>query len=905
MDIWDIQSWFSLATETGLSIMSLGVPGLRSEVDEQVFTGGVTAMQAMFTAEIGAETESFIGGGKTSKVGRFAVSVDRAGKKVTAIAQFLLVSRVGADIPEPLIIFSRDLVVELSEHIMRSDDYNETSLDQIEIPVVADPFIQIVENLRKKYKKLPSQNQRLIPFVQAKVRSALISYEFSEALRAISQQSSLKPIQEKQRDYLNRFAIDIFNSILADNPTIAILHGHPKKIKEEINQFIQTSVKEIAKTVIVKLKEISNEYIEQEMSEILSTFGKADIREKRDSLQEILHNKVLRHVIRNYPLLVLVNPSLSVRSVSLGNIISEITSKIIFEYDKGGILSKISENLMPSPSGELTGVFIRSFTGSFTLGLSDPGWLFISWLLNDLSKTHKIKIEKAVKELEVPDSQKESILTNLNSFSSEFKGRGKKDLTFSLSTIGDAKTLIDSLELSLTRAFSYYFQDAFLSKQKGLGTIPRDFAMTLGELGRGAQWTYVALQVISFLCNKNWEVFSPYDNIPLATDLEAASQDYLSINTSWNSDNISYFWYSPSRILEACHTRLKSVITDNLSLIKNELMKTLDHIEELENGVTKFFDNPLKVSPMEVSPLEFAPLRPLHSKIGKKIEKELYNGAKQAYDQAIRDYLKLLQPIWKARKQVIDRKKKVSHLEKQIQKSRSSPAKIRSSFVAVKQKIEDGIKKEQKGILQKLERELKRVERDLSKVISEARFYAFKTSSIDEGYSIISPSDTLTMTWQNIRQFSLDPIVGDLFEIPHLYFGTRILRRLFYSTEEQILQMLAFKETSNMLEDIITSTRKEGESLLSNLRARLSQYSQRTLYDDIIQFPLHEIKQTYLNEDPAIIQSNNSLYLEIGRLPRNISSNLTQFSEIVGEDVLATVTDKEVVVSLKLPFTLE
>ncbi len=904
LDQWDIQSWFSLATETGLSIMSLGVPGLRSEVDEQVFTGGVTAMQAMFTSEIGADTESFIGGGKTSKVGRFSVTVNKRNKKVSAIAQFLLVSRTGADIPQEMISFSRDLVIELSEHIMNSDAYNETSLDQIEIPTVADPFIQMTERLRKKYKKIPAKNERLIQFCQDKVKSALISYEFSEALRAISQQTSLKSIQEKRKDYLNRFTTDIFNSILEDNPTVAILFGRPKKILEEISQLVHISVEKISQTAITMLRNVSNDLIEQQMSDILSTFGKADIREKKGDLRDSLQKRVLRHVLRNHPLLVLANPSLTVRSDNLNTIVEEITAKIIFEYDKGGILSKIGEKIMDtSPSGQLTGVFIRSFTGSFTLGLTDPGWLFISWMLNDLSKVHKTKMEVVIKKLEVPESQKDSILANLKAYKSEFKG--KKEIVFSLQTMGDAKTLIDSLELATTRSFSYLVNNAFISKQKGLGSVPYEFARILSDIGRGAQWSYVALQIINFLCKRNWDVFSPQDNIPLATDLESAGRDKLTHTDSWSSEKKSYFWYSPQRVLEACETQQKTVISYNVKIIKQEFERALFQITELQTTLTEFFDNPLKKSPVEIAPIEFASLKPIKSKLGSKIESDFYNDVKKAYYDAIKELVKVVNPIFKARKQVLARKKKQDHLEKQIQKYKTSLSKIQPIFISVKEKIDDKLEKEQKGLFQKLEREINRAERDLSKVISEARFYAFKTSTIEEGYSIVTPLDTLTITERTLRQISLDPIVGDLFEIPHLYFATRILRRLFRSTEDHAIQMLAYGEVSNMLKDIIATTSREEESIISNLRARLSQYSQRTLYDEIIQFPLQEIKKSYFNEDPAIFQEANNFYLEIGTIPKDAHSDLSQFSKIVGEDVLATLKGNKIIISLKLPFILD
>jgi hypothetical protein len=47
-----VQTWYSVASVTGLSLVSLGSPGLKSEMDEQIFTGGTTAVAQLLGEEV-------------------------------------------------------------------------------------------------------------------------------------------------------------------------------------------------------------------------------------------------------------------------------------------------------------------------------------------------------------------------------------------------------------------------------------------------------------------------------------------------------------------------------------------------------------------------------------------------------------------------------------------------------------------------------------------------------------------------------------------------------------------------------------------------------------------------------------------------------------------------------------
>ena len=50
----NLKAWFSIASSTGLSVVSLGTPGLKEDLDEQVFAGGISAVSHLLSTEIGS-----------------------------------------------------------------------------------------------------------------------------------------------------------------------------------------------------------------------------------------------------------------------------------------------------------------------------------------------------------------------------------------------------------------------------------------------------------------------------------------------------------------------------------------------------------------------------------------------------------------------------------------------------------------------------------------------------------------------------------------------------------------------------------------------------------------------------------------------------------------------------------
>ena len=107
--------WVSIASETGFSVLSMGKMGLRGEsIDDQVFTGGLTAVESLIGVEVGIDEDRFIGGSSIHKTGRFKVK--RPDGKL--IGQFLVVSPEKLKIPDSLIEYYEYLVTIFAEKIL-------------------------------------------------------------------------------------------------------------------------------------------------------------------------------------------------------------------------------------------------------------------------------------------------------------------------------------------------------------------------------------------------------------------------------------------------------------------------------------------------------------------------------------------------------------------------------------------------------------------------------------------------------------------------------------------------------------------------------------------------------------------------------------------------------------------
>ena len=152
----DPVTWISLASLAGLSLVSLGQPGLKSGLDEQVYTGGLTAVQQILGGEIGGDTTRFVGGSDKHKTGRFLVKSSSS----ELIGQFLLISPRNLPVAPALIEYYEHLVTFFAEETLKTDlvEKAEKMYSAFGVSDIIPFFLSSIKKARKKVsipQKLP------------------------------------------------------------------------------------------------------------------------------------------------------------------------------------------------------------------------------------------------------------------------------------------------------------------------------------------------------------------------------------------------------------------------------------------------------------------------------------------------------------------------------------------------------------------------------------------------------------------------------------------------------------------------------------------------------------------------------------------------------------------------------
>ncbi len=150
----EIVAWFSLASPSGLSVASVGTPGLKDDVEDQVLTGGLTAIQQILGSEIGGKDDRFIGGSPSSRMGRIRFKQEgEEGKEM--VAQFLMISSTGDPIPDVMVNLAEEICMKFTDSIVSNNEMMaevEQSFSTLTILATLDMFIDSVAFARKKVK---------------------------------------------------------------------------------------------------------------------------------------------------------------------------------------------------------------------------------------------------------------------------------------------------------------------------------------------------------------------------------------------------------------------------------------------------------------------------------------------------------------------------------------------------------------------------------------------------------------------------------------------------------------------------------------------------------------------------------------------------------------------------------
>ncbi|MHA2297701.1 MAG: hypothetical protein ACXAEU_20080 [Candidatus Hodarchaeales archaeon] len=551
----NVVAWFSIATPTGLSIASIGTPGLKDDVEDQVLTGGLTAIQQILGSEIGASDDRFLGGSPSSRMGRFRLKHGPEEEQKEIIAQFLMVSATGETIPEPMINMAEAVCTDFSMKIVSNKELMaevEQNFMTLNILSTLDIFVDSVTEAKKRVKV--SSNDRVFDQeIRALIVSALEDHEFSPTLETITEkpkgyQETIQFIQTNSKDFIEELKREILALLCYKNPYSLLIKSKPSDAHKRTRKIFEESTREIIDRTGDILVYVLDEVKEHDILTIIREFSITELADKKSKIRELVEDHVMKRLSKKWPLLLLINPELEHGFTSFNARIGSFVDAIFAEYDLGTVLGNIAEIMVGEKEDQFAvekiGEYIKNFTMNFPTGISNHAWTYMRLLLHLIeSKTGKT-LEKALKSIELTGIHETTIDKKLKTIKIPKKLKPLR-LASTDDNIANFYTAVgDSLSIAFQQLFNALVWD--YNEQK-VGGMVENFASYLQDFVFEAQKGYSLLQTInvvqkSRLPTDGRDMPQLKDLIEIrdkdSSRLEEVKKNFLEITSYWEPETI-------------------------------------------------------------------------------------------------------------------------------------------------------------------------------------------------------------------------------------------------------------------------------------------------------------------------------------------------------------------------------
>ncbi len=402
--MFNYNAWFSVALEYGLSIFSIGKVG---SSDDQLLTGGLTAVESLLGSEIGlTKKEGFVVDHGSSHMERIPFSYEEQ----NIYAQFLIQSLDSEKIDENYKTLAKTFITELSNNLL-----NSTLLDEIQntpkklsMDKINDILLESYEMTHKKI-KVKTNNEFLSEIVKNVILHSFQNYNFSEALIHLSNlddDDALTYLDSNREILLSKYILDIQNKIINDYPLIFLI-TQPVFFKNELDEII---AKELEFNRLNQTEKFLSEIIEEIFKDnsLKSIIHKFDINTLREDTKpiSILIDKLLKtKLLKKSPLILLLTQELDLSTV----IKEKVVDRVLKEYDIGNIVSQIAKALIlkAHPEDEMQAKlvfdFFRDLSRIYPGGFPKQLWIIITNLLQIYANEAKQNLLKVNKLIDIDD----------------------------------------------------------------------------------------------------------------------------------------------------------------------------------------------------------------------------------------------------------------------------------------------------------------------------------------------------------------------------------------------------------------------------------------------------------------------------------------------------------------------
>ncbi|MHA2365200.1 MAG: hypothetical protein ACXAC7_14670 [Candidatus Hodarchaeales archaeon] len=807
----NIISWFSLASSTGISVVSLGSPG-KTNLDEQVFVGGIQAVYQLLSTEIGSQEQDFIGGGDTRKMGRFVVSPPGFDSEV--ISQFLLMSNDGKKIPNSLIELAQEISIDFATHMIFSPIWQdvETSYRILSPLDVLETFIESVSRSRKKLRgKIPSEDAFFDEKVYELINDSLTEFEFSEVLQNITNiELSIEELDLKLkniRDELPNFYEELIAMILFIDPMPIILRSRPLDSKKDAKMIFRQFFNNFKTQE--RLDSVTDQIFEEDITNLLGNFSVFEMRELRPRIHATLANEVILRISKNNPLILLANPNLNSVLGTFNEYISLRVDEIFQEYDLASILGKIAALLLENEnplSQLLLSEFIRAFAMRFPGGLTVHAWKFVQTLYLIFSMTSGKSVEDAISNLDISDSHLETINTRLKKIK---PSKNLKSLSFVIKQEGDEIIkFYNALEQTITVGIQNFFDEAIWTPNQ-IGIFPQNYGEKLEYLVTHVQSLSSFIRLITFLNNQEWEYLIIENYLPSIEDLISAKKGMeQNKNQNIKKEKITA---SELRSLWKPHFVIKSFQNHVCDKISKEFASFTDELEFLKNNtknlLVEFKDFARRSSAtVETVETKFILLQP--ADWGDLI----YTNSQRSelwdfYKNTVEKIQKNAQEINVISSNVKSKSKKEKELYKTINKSELETLKSIERFNKKTGELKRKVQENEQKYLKNLDREVTKAHRELVKIYNNSILSEFRIKEDKTKEDFIIPKLE--------KQFNpISTLIQNKIEDEELLFTTNEIALVASSII--IFNHLPRNVFNNVLNTVITE-KGRNSSLITNL----------------------------------------------------------------------------------------
>jgi hypothetical protein len=876
-----VQTWYSVASVTGLSLVSLGSPGLKSEMDEQIFTGGTTAVAQLLGEEVGGMSDDFMGGGATSRFGRFTI----AKEDLQFFALFLLVSPKDP-LPESLVEFSREFILAFANRLLETQEARLASgFEQIEHYEVQEEF-KTALNIAKKKIRVSSDDDFLRAEVESFLQDAVIDFHGFSSLRSLADDD--RPVREMLTDLskdhsglIKKLAEDTYLHTLARNPLPLMLCSKLDNAKNIIAAKIGDYLPMVAQT-----SDFQNSF-EKLVAEVKKTdipliVQSIDISSKgfpRETVRSKISAKLVERLRETHPLALIASPGMTFGAISAEKRTDFLVDELAEKYNLGNTLRMIAADLSGDPlCGLEIGNFVEYFASRFHRGISPIGWSFLKYVFDSLAGSRK-EITDLLKGMEIPQS-------HLEILKAELKGRKTQSLegvTIALEegTGDELSTFFDAISASVARGVAQFF-DAVIGTYQKPGRLFHDYAYRLEDFCASADALYAAFRIIQVLAARKRDSRYLSDTIPTPEYLIKSKKDTDDSGEILNDPKlISQLWKSEDVVSQAMQTNLLSYFNSQLSKFQKHHQNAFGSLTDLFQGIDRVYsDLEKEKKPTLTKLINNCEDLTIEGTEDRTFAEQWYIGIDYLND-AKREAREFLEKA-KGCLNDISRGKSVS---KKAGKERNRSSKSLERLKKNKSEIDARIMKDKSEFEKKVLREADKSKKEIKKLKRDLGFRMLKLSNLKDGFSYPTSRDFLATVREQMGSVADEDLyLSELGSPAWLYAWASILQRPPESALNKAFRdaLTASGKKVPLVRELVKEISDSDEYEMAEiLRDKLRVRTRRILTR--MTSSLSEARPWFLAQDPTVFRvtanGKKDVYLvKIGEFPdKYITPNVKEW----------------------------